>query len=293
MSYLEEFSDYLSNEKGASQNTIMSYMRDVGKFEKYWDANVSGGLEDVTSDDIAEYGRHLFSEGKNISSVNRMVASLKCFYNFLVSRNVIAKNPAKAVATEKLEKKLPSILTNKEVDMLLAAPECNNAKGFRDRAMLELLYATGIRVTELINLDINDLNAELGMIKCRSGGKERMIPLYPAAVHALMEYTTKARGLMIADLNENALFVNVAGERMTRQGFWKIIKFYQTKAGITKDITPHTLRHSFAVHLLENGADLESIREMMGHADISSTQVYTKVVAHELKTVYNKFHPRA
>ena len=193
----------------------------------------------------------------------------------------------------KVERKLPQVLTSKEVELFLDQPECTDLKGYRDRAMLELLYATGIRVSELIDLNVSDLNLPGGVLRCESKGKARVIPLYPAAIRALNEYLNTVRPQLIDDPGEEALFVNMSGERMSRQGFWKLIKFYQEKAGIHKDITPHTLRHSFAAHLLENGADLHSIQEMLGHADISSTQVYSKLVDQELKSVYRKAHPRA
>ena len=179
------------------------------------------------------------------------------------------------------------------MELFLQQPQCVDAKGYRDHAMLELLYATGIRVSELISLNLSDLNLAAGFIRCESKGKERIIPLYHTAVKALQDYVKNTRPQLIADSDEEALFVNMNGERMSRQGFWKIIKYYQEKAGIEKDITPHTLRHSFAVHLLENGADLRSIQEMLGHADISSTQIYTHVVKRQLKDVYQKAHPRA
>ena len=179
------------------------------------------------------------------------------------------------------------------MELFLEQPKCVDEKGFRDHAMLELLYATGIRVSELIGLNVEDVNLTVGFIRCTTHGKERIIPLYTAAVKALWEYMEKIRPRIIADENQQALFVNMSGERMSRQGFWKIIKYYQEKAEINKDITPHTLRHSFAVHLLENGADLRSIQEMLGHADISSTQIYTHVIQKQLKDVYNKAHPRA
>ena len=194
---------------------------------------------------------------------------------------------------DKSVQKLPQILTSREVELLLEQPERTDLKGYRDRAMLELLYATGIRVTELINLNVSDVNLNVGVIRCVSHEKERFIPLYPAAIRALTEYMEFIRPQMIADADEQSLFVNVSGERMSRQGFWKIIKTYQAKAHIEKTITPHTLRHSFAAHLLENGADLRSIQEMLGHADISSTQVYSHVVKKQIKDVYNKAHPRA
>ena len=205
----------------------------------------------------------------------------------------MASNPAKGLTAAKSERKYPEILTSREVELFLDQPQCVDAKGFRDHAMLELLYATGIRVSELISLDLDDLNLSAGFIRCRSKGKERIIPLYHGAVKALQDYVKNIRLQLIADSGEEALFVNMNGERMSRQGFWKIIKCYQEKAGIEKDITPHTLRHSFAVHLLENGADLRSIQEMLGHADISSTQIYTHVVKRQLKDVYQKAHPRA
>ena len=192
-----------------------------------------------------------------------------------------------------MERKYPQILTSKEVELFLEQPKCVDAKGYRDHAMLELLYATGIRVSELISLNLSDLNLSASLLRCESRGRERVIPLYHTAVKALQDYVKDIRPQIIADTEEQALFVNMNGERMSRQGFWKIIKYYQEKAGIEKDITPHTLRHSFAAHLLENGADLRSIQEMLGHADISSTQIYTHVVKKQLKDVYNKAHPRA
>ena len=225
--------------------------------------------------------------------MTRFLASVKSFYNFQIFSGKVKANPAKGVAAAKAERKYPKILTSKEVDLFLEQPQCVDAKGFRDHAMLELLYATGIRVSELITLDLEDLNLAAGFIHCSSKGKERIIPLYRTAVKALQDYAWKIRPQLISDEEETALFVNMNGERMSRQGFWKIIKYYQEKAGIEKEITPHTLRHSFAVHLLENGADLRSIQEMLGHADISSTQIYTHVVKGNLKDVYQKAHPRA
>jgi integrase/recombinase XerD len=233
------------------------------------------------------------TRGKSAASATRFLASIKSFYNFLISQGDISVNPAKSVTAVKVERKYPEILTSKEVEVFLEQPQCIDAKGFRDHAMLELLYATGIRVTELISLDLDDLNLAAGVVRCYSKGKERIIPLYHTAIRALQDYVRTIRPQLIADDSEKALFVNMNGERMSRQGFWKIIKYYQEKAGIDKDITPHTLRHSFAVHLLENGADLRSIQEMLGHADISSTQIYTHVVKKQLKDVYQKAHPRA
>ena len=211
----------------------------------------------------------------------------------MLAAHNIPVNPAKGFTPPKLERKLPEILTGKEVDLFLDQPDASEEKGCRDKAMLELLYATGIRVTELISLDIHDINLSLGFVRCSGKGKERIVPLYKAAVRALSSYINEVRPQLLDEPHQTALFVNMNGERMSRQGFWKIVKYYQEKAGITKDITPHTLRHSFAAHLLENGADLKSIQEMLGHADISSTQIYTQIVNQKLRDVYAKAHPRA
>ena len=290
---LEKFEQYLTDVKKASANTLASYMRDVRQLSDYVAAHDLPGLDSLDDEELAAYIAWLRHNGKSPATVSRCIASLKSFYSLLLSQGVVDHNPAAGLVPEKAVQKLPQILTSKEVELLLEQPECTDMKGYRDRAMLELLYATGIRVSELISLDVSDVNIPAGFIRCRSKDKERMIPLYPAAIKALSEYVEFIRPQMIASPDEQSLFVNISGERMSRQGFWKIIKHYQEKAGIEKDITPHTLRHSFAVHLLENGADLRSIQEMLGHADISSTQVYSHIVKKQLKDVYNKAHPRA
>jgi len=286
------YGEYLKREKHASQNTVASYLRDVTQFSEYLKARGDSLLE-ATGETVKSYMDWMLSRGKSAASVTRFLASVKSFYNFLLVTGKIKANPAKGIAAAKAERKYPEVLTSKEVELFLEQPQCVDAKGFRDRAMLELLYATGIRVSELTTLDLEDLNLAAGFVHCSSKGRERIIPLYRTAVKALQEYVWKIRPQLVSDEAEAALFVNMNGERMSRQGFWKIIKFYQEKAGIQKEITPHTLRHSFAVHLLENGADLRSIQEMLGHADISSTQVYTHVVKGHLKDVYQKAHPRA
>lgn len=292
MDRMEQYRQYLEKEKHSSNNTVSSYMRDIHQFDAY--VNENGlVLESVTEQDVENYMAWMRGKSKSVATVTRALASLKSFYAYLLSEKVISTNPAKGVVTAKVERRYPQILSGKEVELFLEQPKCVDAKGYRDNAMLELLYATGIRVTELISLDVEDVNLTLGLIRCESKGRERMIPLYPAAVKALQEYIKEIRPQIIADENEKALFVNMNGERMTRQGFWKIVKYYQEKAGIEKEITPHTLRHSFAAHLLENGADLRSIQEMLGHADISSTQIYTHLVKSKLKDVYQKAHPRA
>ena len=290
---IKRYGAYLAEEKHASQNTISSYLRDVTQFAEYLQNYEDVSLRDATGEMVQSYMSWMQGRGKSAASVTRFLASVKSFYQFLIAQGDITVNPAKGIASAKVERKYPEILTSKEVELFLEQPQCVDAKGFRDHAMLELLYATGIRVSELISLDLDDLNLAAGFIRCASRGKERIIPLYHTAVKALTDYVKNIRPQLIADSGETALFVNMNGERMSRQGFWKIIKHYQEKAGIEKDITPHTLRHSFAVHLLENGADLRSIQEMLGHADISSTQVYTHVVKNNLKDVYRKAHPRA
>lgn len=289
---IARYEEYLVREKHASQNTVSSYLRDISQFADYLQAR-GPELMEVTAETVQAYMDWMLSRGKSAASVTRFLASVKSFYNFQIFSGKVKANPAKGVAAAKAERKYPKILTSKEVDLFLEQPQCVDAKGFRDHAMLELLYATGIRVSELITLDLEDLNLAAGFIHCSSKGKERIIPLYRTAVKALQDYAWKIRPQLISDEEEAALFVNMNGERMSRQGFWKIIKYYQEKAGIEKEITPHTLRHSFAVHLLENGADLRSIQEMLGHADISSTQIYTHVVKGNLKDVYQKAHPRA
>ena len=269
--YIAAYRAYLSEEKRASANTLSSYIRDLTQFQSWLITNGTADLRKVKKETINEYLLHMNHSGKSPATVTRSTASIKSFYSYMVQSGAVKTNPAKAVTAMKVERKYPEILTNREVELFLEQPKCVDEKGFRDHAMLELLYATGIRVSELIGLNVGDINLSAGFIRCRSKDKERIVPLYPAAVKALEDYVKDIRPRIIADENEQALFVNMNGERMSRQGFWKIIKYYQEKAEINKDITPHTLRHSFAVHLLENGADLRSIQEMLGHADISST----------------------
>ncbi len=291
--YVSRYEQYLVAEKHASANTLNSYLRDIRQFASYLASVSDIPLTMVTRDTICTYFSWMAERGKSPATISRCTASLRSFFGYLVSCGDLPANPVRDIHVVKTEKKLPQILTGEEVELLLSQPRCTDMKGYRDKAMLELLYATGIRVTELINLDVTDVSLAGGFIRCVSKGKERIIPLYPAAVRALAEYINNIRPNMIADSFEQALFVNVSGERMSRQGFWKIIKYYQEKAKINKDITPHTLRHSFATHLLENGADLRSIQEMLGHSDISSTQIYTQLVKQHLKVVYNKYHPKA
>ncbi|WP_253290805.1 site-specific tyrosine recombinase XerD [Pseudoflavonifractor sp. MSJ-37] len=292
MDCYEAYERYLTEEKRAAPNTRTSYLRDVRQFLEWLDADP---LQVVRSD-IETYTQYLTARGRSPSTVTRSLASLRSFYHFLTWKGMIGQDPARGLSHARVERKLPQILTNKEVELFLEQPDTGDVKGGRDKAMLELLYATGIRVSELIGLDVDDVDLENALVRC--AGREsraRSIPLYPAAVKALSDYIEHIRPQMLEHMEERALFVNMSGERMSRQGFWKIVKNYQEKAGIDKDITPHTLRHSFAAHLLENGADLRSIQIMLGHADISSTQIYAQVVGREqkLKHIYDKAHPRA
>ncbi|MCL1829021.1 MAG: site-specific tyrosine recombinase XerD [Oscillospiraceae bacterium] len=289
----DEYENYLTNEKKATKNTLSSYLRDIRQFGSYLEKRTECSYEEAGENELKDYITWLKSEGKSVSSVSRALSSIKNFYAYLEASGSVSKNPAEKIVSDKTAQKLPQVLTGAEVELLLEQPECNDLKGYRDKAMLELLYATGIRVSELTALDLDDVNITAGVIKCRGRDKERFIPLYPAAIRALSEYIEYVRPRMIAGPSEASLFVNINGERMSRQGFWKIIKTYQAKAKIEKDITPHMLRHSFATHLLENGADLRSIQEMLGHADISSTQIYSQLVKKQLKEIYNKAHPRA
>ena len=242
-------------------------MRDVRQLAEYLGAN---GIIDATAEELDGYISSLRSTGKSVATVSRTIASIKCLYSHLFIKQLITLNPAQGLTPEKVPQKLPEILTNREVELLLSQPNCIDPKGYRDKAMLELLYAT-----------------EAGVIRCVNRDTERLIPMYPAAVKALRDYITLVRPQMILRPDEQSLFVNISGEHMSRQGFWKIIKHYQKMAGIVKDITPHTLRHSFAAHLLSNGADIHAVRDMLGHRDISSMQVYSKLVEEY------RAHPRA
>ena len=287
------YENYLTKVKQASANTIASYMRDIRQFSEWLRSTENADVVDASQGNISDYRTHLEKDGRSGATVSRNLASLKNFYSYVVSSGFLENTPVTEIRVDRGEKKLPQILTGREIELLLAQPVCVDAKGYRDKAMLEVMYATGIRVTELIDLDVDDVNLELGTIKCAGAKKTRSIPLYPAALKALTAYLMDIRRGMIADPDERALFVNVNGVRMSRQGFWKILKYYQASAHIEKDITPHTLPHSFAVHLQENGADLGSVQELMGHSDISSTQMYTHMVNQKLKSVYEKCHPKA
>ena len=286
------FLEFLQNDKKASDNTLQSYRRDIVYYSKYLDSN-NLNYAKVKEEDIKEYLEYMNSVGKKASTISRNLASIRSFYQFLVRNKKIKQDPTAHVQSPKIEKKAPSILTSQEVELLLEQPKDIDLKGTRDKAMLEFAYATGMRVTEIISLNIEDVKLDEAYVVCHSGSKQRNIPLGTMCLKALKEYIEEARPVLIHDDSVNALFVNVNGQRLTRQGFWKIVKYYKEQAHITKDITPHVLRHSFATHLLQNGADLKVIQTMLGHSDISSTQVYMQFQDNGLKDAYKKAHPRA
>lgn len=291
---IKNFIDYLKNEKELSSNTLESYNRDIVQFNGYVNRNNIEEITEVNKTLIITYLIHLQKKGKATSTISRNLASLRSFYQYLLNEGLITKDPTINLQSPKQEKKLPNILTTREVEILLNQPDVKNPKGVRDKAMLELLYAAGIRVSELISLSLDDIRLDMGYIICsRDSSNERVIPIGKIAIDMLNLYLKEYRHLFIRDYNEISLFVNHHGNRLTRQGFWKIIKSYTKKANINKKITPHTLRHSFAAHLIQNGADLKSVQEMLGHSDISTTQIYTQITNSKIKEVYKKAHPRA
>lgn len=287
---LEGYFLYLENEKQGSPATVSSYKRDVAAFFAF------AGEEDVLSaseQPILSYLNELKNDGKAQSTLSRHLVSIRSFYQYLFRERWILSNPALHVKLPSVTKKLPQILSASEVERLLEQPKCTDLKGYRDKAMLELLYATGMRVSELIGLNVSDVRLSTGMIRCRSTKKPRSIPMGKAAQNALRDYLTVARPMMVKEESDKTLFLNCNGTRISRQGFWKLLKQYQEKAGIPIDITPHTLRHSFATHLLQNGADLASVQEMLGNIDDSYAQIYTELMESKIAEVYQKTHPRA
>lgn len=289
---LNLFFDFLENDKKLSNNTLQSYKRDLKQFEAYEKENKKNYAK-ATDKDIKEYIQYLQEIGKKASTISRCLASIRSFYQFELRNKKIKKDPTEGIQSPKIDKRVPCVLTSKEVELLLDQPKNVDLKGIRDKAMLEFAYATGMRVTEIISLNMEDVNLEEGYVICKSGVKQRTIPLGTLSLKALKEYVEDAREYLIKDDSTTALFVNINGKRLTRQGFWKIIKYYKEQAHISKDITPHVLRHSFATHLLQNGADLKAIQTMLGHSDISSTQIYMQFQDDGLKDVYRKAHPRA
>ncbi len=286
------FITYLHNVKNTSENTEMSYKRDLEKVQNFMASRGIHEVSDVSSQDLSDYVNYL--EGNNFAAatVSRNIASLKAFYHFMVQQGNVSEDLSEQLKAPKIEKKIPSIMSPEEVVRLLEQPSGDTPKEIRDKAMLELLYATGIRVTELITLKVSDVNMQIGVILCRDRTKERVIPFGAASKKALTRYLGGTRDAMLENKASDVLFVNCSGQPMSRQGFWKLIKYYAKKADIKADITPHTLRHSFAAHLVENGADLRSVQEMLGHSDISTTQIYANINHSHIREVYAKAHPR-
>ena len=289
---IQLFLDFLENDKKLVNNTLQSYKRDILQYQEYLTDNNINYLK-VNSNMINEYFDYLRQEGRKTSTISRNLASIRAFYQFLIRTKKMKKDPTNGVQSPKVEKKVPNILTSKEVELLLDQPKNIDLKGIRDKAMLEFAYATGMRVTEIISLDITDINLKENYVMCKTAHKKRTIPIGNMCANALNEYVKSSRPYLIKDESVKALFVNINGKRLTRQGFWKIVKYYKEQANITKEITPHVLRHSFATHLLQNGADLKAIQSMLGHSDISSTQVYMQFQNENLKDIYRKAHPRA
>jgi len=291
-SYLYTYKNHLENEESASENTVSSYCRDISRFCDYL-SEEKLELYEVIPDTISSYINYLKQQGKSDTTITRAIASLKSFFGYIFVEGYIGSNPSKEIKRLKTVQNMPDILTENEITLFLSQPEVNTIKGLRDKASLELLYAAGLKVSELIALDVNDINLIEGTVTCRGRGKSRVVPIHETAVSWLKKYINTARNELVFEADDNALFINMNGERITRQGFWKIIKQYQQKAGIKKDISPQMLRHSFGAHLIKNGADETAVQEMMGHSEIVSTRLYSKLLSSELKDVYNKTHPRA
>ena len=289
---IDAFISYLHNVKKTSTNTELSYQRDLKKFVVFLEKRNISTLKEVKEDDLSAYMEYMVTEDFKPATISRNVASIKALFHFLAYEGMVDEDISGVLKAPKIEKKAPEIMTMTEVNTLLEQPKGDTPKEIRDKAMLELLYATGIRVSELITLKNEDLNLQMNYIICNHGGKERIIPFGLKARNALLNYLEHSREALVMNNKSDELFVNCSGVPMSRQGFWKLIKYYSRKAGITTDITPHTLRHSFAAHLVENGADLKSVQEMLGHSDISTTQIYANMNHNHLREVYQKAHPR-
>ena len=289
---IEQFITYLHDTKKTSENTELSYRRDLNKVARYMEGQGISEVGAITVTHLQSYVLYLEKQNFAAATISRNIASMKAFYHYLFKEGLVKEDVAESLKPPKIEKKIPEILSEEQVTLLLEQPGLDNPKEIRDKAMLELLYATGIRVTELISLKVSDVNLKLGFIVCRDSNKERVVPFGKEAKTALLRYLESARGALVTNEEEDTLFVNYSGKPMSRQGFWKLIKYYTKKAGIEEDITPHTLRHSFAAHLVENGADLRSVQEMLGHSDISTTQIYATMNHHHIREVYAKAHPR-
>lgn len=290
--YVLSYMDYLKDVKKASNNTLVSYKRDLMKMVGFFMDQGINDVKKINSTNVNSYLLYLEKNNQASATISRYIASMKALFNYLKDEGIIDSLPTRDVKPPKIEKKLPEILSLNEMMLLLEQPLDDTEKGMRDKAMLELLYATGIRVSELISLKVEDVNIDMSYIQCSVGKRNRIIPINDEAKRALNLYIKKARPYFVKESQTNVFFTNCSGEPMSRQGFWKLIKYYGKKAGITCEITPHTLRHSFAAHLVENGADLKAVQEMMGHADLSTTQMYATVAKNRIREVYSKAHPR-
>lgn len=289
----DQFLDYLSVERGLSKNTIVSYGRDLGRFISYLESRHIGSLDKVTRTEIGDFLLRLKDNNLSAGSISRNLVAIKVFFRFLVSERLLKDDPSAIIDSPKLWKHLPDVLTIEEVEDLIAQPKPNSWMGIRDKAILELLYATGMRVSELAQLDLKDLNLDSGFIRCiGKGNKERVVPIGKKAVKSLQSYLEKIRPKLLKEKTNNKLFLTKFTTKISRQSLWKIIKRYARTAGIKKRITPHTLRHSFATHLLQRGADLRIVQEFLGHANISTTQIYTHINRDRLKSIHKQFHPR-
>lgn len=289
---IQDFIQYLHQEKQTSANTEVSYARDLKKMHQYLCTQGIDSASEVTATVLNSYVLFLEKEGRKPATISRSIASMKAFYHYMEKEKDLKADPSECLKAPKIEKKLPTILSTEEVTRLLEQPNGNTAKELRDKAMLELLYATGIRVSELISLKVEDVNLQMEYLSCSDSHRERIIPFGNIAHRALENYLENGRPKLIEDEAVEWLFTNCSGQAMSRQGFWKLIKSYGKKAGIEAEITPHILRHSFAAHMISNGADLKSVQEMLGHSDISTTQVYAQVGQKRMREVYIKAHPR-
>ncbi|MGQ9518018.1 MAG: site-specific tyrosine recombinase XerD [Anaerolineae bacterium] len=292
---IEAFLRFLELEKGYSGNTLAAYRNDLEQFLQAMEEEGINAWEQVTQDVIIDYIMALREREYASSTVARKIAALKSFFHFLAAEEIISDDPTLNLDSPKVKKRLPVALSYEEVERLLNAPQGSNPKAIRDKALLELLYATGMRVTELVSLNLEDINLASATVRVTQGkgSKERIIPIHSRAVEALREYLAKARRMLLKSPEERALFLNHRGERLTRQGLWLIIKQYVREAGIKTEVTPHTLRHSFATHLLNGKADLRHVQELLGHANISTTQIYTHISSERLREIYDESHPRA
>ncbi|MBR4910792.1 MAG: tyrosine-type recombinase/integrase [Clostridia bacterium] len=290
---MDDYKLYLKDVKRCSDNTFDAYIRDAEQFLNFCAQAGLSSAKKLDDKNIYDYLEYVKSIGKSASTKTRIIASIRCYYAFLYSKKIIDVNYALNIRNPRNEKKMPEILSSAEVLTLLAQPDGRDYKSMRDKAMLEMLYATGIKVSELVDLELNDINLQIGIVHIKSAHHERIVPIYQTAVKHISEYINIARPVLVGDESEKKLFTNYNGKPMSRQGFWKIIKYYSKKAGINKEITPQTLRHSFAAHLLENGAQLSDIKDMLGHVDISSTQVYAQFVKSKYVQSYSKYHPLA